>query len=37
LKFAQRGYVIENGYLVLKGQSDELLNNPDVKKAYLGA
>ncbi|MBT5973365.1 MAG: ABC transporter ATP-binding protein, partial [Desulfobacula sp.] len=27
----------ENGYLVLKGQSDELLNNPDVKKAYLGA
>ena len=37
LKFAQRGYVIENGYLVLKGPSDELLNNPDVKKAYLGA
>ncbi|MDZ7665199.1 MAG: ABC transporter ATP-binding protein [Desulfotignum sp.] len=37
LKFAQRGYVIENGSLVLEGPSDELLDNPDVKKAYLGA
>ncbi|MCF8093001.1 MAG: ABC transporter ATP-binding protein [Desulfotignum sp.] len=37
LKFAQRGYVIENGSLVLEGPTDELLDNPDVKKAYLGA
>lgn len=37
LKFAQRGYVIENGTLVLEGPADELLDNPDVKKAYLGA
>lgn len=37
LKFAQRGYVIENGSLVLEGPADELLENPDVKKAYLGA
>jgi len=37
LKFAQRGYVIENGSLILEGPADELLNNPDVKKAYLGA
>jgi len=36
LKFAQRAYVIENGHLVLEGPSGELLNNPDVKKAYLG-
>ena len=36
LKFAQRGYVIENGRIVLEGPSDELLNNPEVKKAYLG-
>ncbi len=36
LKFAQRGYVIENGHMVLEGASAELLNNPDVKKAYLG-
>jgi len=36
LKFAQRAYVLENGHLVLEGPSEELLNNPDVKKAYLG-
>ena len=36
LQFAQRGYVLENGHLVLEGQSDELLENPEVKKAYLG-
>jgi branched-chain amino acid transport system ATP-binding protein len=36
LKFAQRGYVIENGRIVLQGPSDELLNSPEVKKAYLG-
>lgn len=37
LKFAQRGYVIENGSLVLEGPAADLLSNPDVKKAYLGA
>ena len=36
LQFAQRGYVLENGYLVLEGLSAELLENPEVKKAYLG-
>jgi branched-chain amino acid transport system ATP-binding protein len=36
LKFAQRGYVIENGLLVLEGKSDDLLTDPEVKKAYLG-
>ncbi len=36
LQFAQRGYVLENGDLVLQGNSAELLENPDVKKAYLG-
>jgi len=36
LQFAQRGYVLENGELVLEGRSDELLNDPEVKKAYLG-
>lgn len=36
LKFAQRGYVLENGNLVLEGPSQELLKNPAVKKAYLG-
>ncbi len=36
LKFAQRGYVLENGNVVLEGPSAELLENPEVKKAYLG-
>jgi branched-chain amino acid transport system ATP-binding protein len=37
LKFAQRGYVLENGNLVLEGSSEDLLANPEVNKAYLGA
>ncbi len=36
LKFSQRGYVLESGNLVLEGDSKMLLENPDVKKAYLG-
>jgi len=36
LRFAQRAYVLENGSLVLEGDSKTLLENPDVKKAYLG-
>ncbi|MBW1866611.1 MAG: ABC transporter ATP-binding protein [Deltaproteobacteria bacterium] len=36
LKFAKRGYVLENGHLVLEGESKKLLNDPEVKKAYLG-
>lgn len=37
LQFAQRGYVLENGTLVLQGKSDDLLTSPEVKKAYLGS
>jgi len=36
LKFAQRGYVLENGNMVLHGKSADLLDNEEVKKAYLG-
>ena len=36
LKFAQRGYVLETGNIVVEGPSRELLENPQVKKAYLG-
>jgi branched-chain amino acid transport system ATP-binding protein len=36
LQFAQRGYVLENGNLVLEGKSEDLLENPQVKQAYLG-
>lgn len=37
LKFAQRGYVLEHGELVLQGKASDLLDDPQVKKAYLGA
>ncbi len=36
LRFAQRGYVLETGNLVLEGPSEQLLNDPRVKEAYLG-
>jgi branched-chain amino acid transport system ATP-binding protein len=36
LKVAHRGYVMENGRLTLEGTASELLNNEDVRKAYLG-
>lgn len=36
LQFAQRGYVLETGKVVLEGNADDLLANPEVKKAYLG-
>ena len=36
LQFSKRGYVLENGNLVLEGKAADLLNDPEVKKAYLG-
>jgi branched-chain amino acid transport system ATP-binding protein len=36
LEIADRGYVMETGNLVIEGNADELLNNNDVKRAYLG-
>ena len=36
LQFAGRGYVLENGNLVLEGKSADLLADPGVKQAYLG-
>jgi branched-chain amino acid transport system ATP-binding protein len=36
LQFAQRGYVLESGNLVLEGKSKDLLDDPEVKRAYLG-
>jgi branched-chain amino acid transport system ATP-binding protein len=36
LKFAQRGYVLETGSIVLEGSSADLLEDPEVKRAYLG-
>jgi branched-chain amino acid transport system ATP-binding protein len=36
LSIANRGYVIETGNIVLEDTAERLLNNNDVKKAYLG-
>ncbi len=36
LRFASRGYVLETGRVVLEGSSEELIENPQVKRAYLG-
>lgn len=37
LKIADRGYVIENGRIVMKGTSDELFSKEEIRKAYIGA
>jgi branched-chain amino acid transport system ATP-binding protein len=36
LNFAHRGYVLDTGEIVMQGSSKELMENPDIKKAYLG-
>lgn len=37
LKIAHRAYVLERGKIALTGTGQELLRNPQVRKAYLGA
>ncbi len=37
LKIADRGYVLETGRVVLEGTAEELLQNRDVQRAYLGS
>lgn len=37
LHCAHRGYVLETGKVVTTGTAEELLNDPAVKEAYLGA
>lgn len=36
LAFSDRGYVLENGEVVMEGKAEELLNNEELRKAYLG-
>lgn len=36
LKVADRGYVLENGRILIQGTAGELLANHDVQRAYLG-
>ena len=30
------GFILENGYAVLEGTREELMDNPDVRAAYFG-
>ena len=36
LKYADYGYILENGRVVMDGDAEELRNNEDVKEFYLG-
>jgi len=36
LKTAQRGYVLENGEIVMSGKSEDLMNDDRTKRAYMG-
>lgn len=36
LEIADRGYVLQSGRIVLSGSASELLENPEVRRAYLG-
>ncbi|HPX61272.1 MAG TPA: ABC transporter ATP-binding protein [Deltaproteobacteria bacterium] len=36
LKLADRGYVLETGKVILEGPANELMENAEVKRAYLG-
>lgn len=36
LRVARRGYLIEEGSVVLEGDREVLLDNPEVRKAYIG-
>lgn len=36
LEISDRGYVLENGHIVLEGTSEELLTSEEIQKSYLG-
>lgn len=36
LRVADRGYVLETGRIILEGETEDLLNNKEVQRAYLG-
>ncbi len=36
LKIAHRAYVLATGDIVMEGDAEKLLNNPEIQKAYLG-
>lgn len=37
LQIAQRGYVLQNGHIVLEGAAKDLLHSAEIQDAYLGA
>jgi len=37
LKYANRGYILENGSIILQGLSEDLRGNKEVQRAYLGS
>ncbi len=36
LKVANRAYVLENGKITLEDNAENILNNPEIKRHYLG-
>ncbi|MGA1867030.1 MAG: LPS export ABC transporter ATP-binding protein [bacterium] len=36
LEITNRSYIIYNGYVMVEGTSDDLINDPEVRKLYLG-
>ena len=36
LQIAKRGYVLETGKMVMEDEAENLLDNPEIRKAYLG-
>ena len=36
LEIARRAYVLEHGHIVMNGESDKLIQDEGVRKAYLG-
>jgi branched-chain amino acid transport system ATP-binding protein len=36
LRLAHRGYVLDTGEIIAEGSANELMDDPEVKKAYLG-
>jgi len=36
LRLANRAYILETGRIILSGKADQLINDPDVKRAYMG-
>ncbi len=36
LKYSHRGYILKNGYVDMEGDSKDLFNNEEIRKAYLG-